>query len=466
MADSANPQSRSQLIREMSKDMNRTRHSSGSSNNSQGAPSPEPTTSNFDPENEAIMSTRQLENHSQQLPRLRASAQKYSRFTPSAEPDFAINTSAIGRAFPDFSQGGTSSDDESISIEIGRGIKKNSNGTIGKLGRSREFSSPHQLSDGDGDSIDFSAAMVGNYEVTATPPLNQQKLSKMPEEHVHESLKPLSHGRKPSGLRNQISEPSPPPEKTRDYGSGESRKASAENRRTLASMHARTRDDNDQSHIDDERPPTIDLTARNTRFGNAKIPQASSQGTLPTRFSSAQTLLSSVAPIKKQKLRPSATPNQGTQQSFMLPDLPNISELVSGVFEDGTPVFSRHGKSRASRFVSSSHRDRGSGPEYAGVHEIAIPSDEQAIFLSLKLLQDKVATLEKSNAEAVNTVDELQRKNQLLESEKRDRRRAPRSDSALGTTDSDGGHETDSGQRNLLIAKNRKFPMSMISRLH
>ena len=412
------------------------------------------------------MSTRQLENHSQQLPALRASAQKYSRFIPSAEPDFAINTSAIGRAFPDFSQGGTSSDDDSVSIEVGRGDKKNSNGTIGKLGRSREYSSPGQLSLDDGDSMNFSAAMVGNFEVTATPPLNQRERSKKTEDHIHGSLKNLPHGRKPSGLRNQISEPSPPPEKTRDYGSGESRKASGENRRTLASMHARIRDENDQSRIDDERPPTIDLTARNTRFGNTKNPQVSSQSTLPTRFSSAQTLLSSVAPVKKQKLRPSATPNQGTQQSFMLPDLPNISELVSGVFEDGTPVFSRHGKSRASRFVSGSQQDRSSGRGYASVHEIAVPDDEQAIFLSLKLLQDKVATLEKSNAKAVNAVDELRRKNELLESEKRDKRRAPRSDSALGTTDSDCGNETSTGQRKLLIEKNRKSSMSMILKLH
>lgn len=403
------------------------------------------------------MSTRQLDNHSQPHPQLRASAQKYSRFTRPAEPDFAIDTSAIGRAFPDFSQGGASSEDDSLSIEIGRGANRGSSGTIGKLGRFKEYSSNAQLSL-DGDSMDFSAPMIGNYEVTTTPPLMQRHTSKKTESSARGSIRRESQARKPSGLQKETFDPSPPPSKTTDYGSGGSRKANGESHRTLTSMHARAREENDQSHIGEERPPTIDLTTRYTRFGNSKNVQPSSQGALPTRFSSAQTLLNSVAPINKQKLQVAATPNQGTQQSFVLPDLPNISELVSGVFEDGTPVFSRHSKSRASRFVSASQVGKSKGQEYAGVNEIPVPNDEQAIFLSLKLLQDKVFTLEKSNAEAAHTIEELGHKNRVLENEKNIRRRAPRSDSALGTTDSDGGHDTVGGQRKLQIEKNREYP--------
>ena len=140
----------------------------------------------------------------------------------------------------------------------------------------------------------------------------------------------------------------------------------------------------------------------------------------------------------------------------MLPDLPNISELVSGVYEDGTPVFSRHGKSRASRFFSASGQTS-KRQDYVGVNEIPLPADEQAIFLSLKLLQDKVATLEKTNAEAENAIQDLQQKNRVLEVEKIDRRRAPRNDSALAITDSDGGNEIGGSQRKLMIEKNRKW---------
>ncbi|CAF9910390.1 MAG: hypothetical protein ALECFALPRED_006584 [Alectoria fallacina] len=448
MTGSTSSQQRAQLIREMSKDMNRTRDSSRSSRLSLDLASPQPTVSDFDPENEAIMSTRQLDNNAQQLPEIRPSAQKYSRFT-GPEPDFAINTSAIGRAFPDFSQGGSSSDDDSRSIEIGRGLKKGRNS---KAGRLNEYSSNAQLSL-DGDSMDFSAPMIGNYEVTGTPPLSQRQSSKKTDEAARGSLRRDTHVRRPSNLQKEITGPSPPPSKTRDYGSGESRKGSGENRRTLSSMHARVRDENERSRLSEERPPTLDLTARNTRFGNVKGQHIASDGVMPTKFTSKQGLLQSLAPTNRQKSQTVATP-QGTQQSFMLPDLPNISELVSGIYEDGTPVFSRHGKSRASRFVSASGQIR-KGQDYVGVNEIPVPADEQAIFLSLKLLQDKVATLEKTNVEAENAIQDLQQKNRVLEAEKNDMRRVQRSDSALGTTDSDVGNEVGGSQRKLLIEKSR-----------
>ena len=394
-----------------------------------------------------MMSTRQLDNNARQLLELRASAQKYSRFS-RPEPDFAINTSAIGRAFPDFSQGGSSSDDESLSIEIGRGLKQRSNT---KAGRLNEHSSNAQLSL-DGDSMEFSAPMIGNYEVTGTPPLTQRQSSDRTGEAPHESSRRDTQIRRPSGLQKEITRPSPPPSKTRDYGSGESKKGSEDNRRTLSSMHARVRDENERSRFSDERPPTIDLTARNTRFGNAKGHTGPNLA-MPTKFTSKQSLLQTLAPKNRLNSQTVPTP-QGTQQSFILPDLPNISELVSGVYEDGTPVFSRHGKSRASRFVPASGKT-GKRQEYALVNELSLPDDEQAIFLSLKLLQDKVATLEKTNAEAENAIQDLQQKNQVLESEKADRR-APRSNSALGVTDSDGGKEIGGSQRKLSIEKNRK----------
>ena len=215
-------------------------------------------------------------------------------------------------------------------------------------------------------------------------------------------------------------------------------------------MHARVQDEHDQ------RPPTVDLTVRNTRFGKGNHAFADTQPGLPTRFSSAQTLLGSIAPSKKHSTQNPGAGSHGTQQSFMLPDLPNISELVSGVFEDGTPVFSRHIRSRSSRFPAPSQPNANKTQAYASVNEIAVPDDEQAIFLSLKLLQDKVAILEKTNADAATTIDELQQKNQSLEVEIGRRRPATRNDSALGTTDSEGDHKSGPTQRKLLIEKNRK----------
>ncbi len=200
------------------------------------------------------------------------------------------------------------------------------------------------------------------------------------------------------------------------------------------------------SQIDEDRPPTIDLTVRNTRFASGKHQIPTASNVLPTKFSSSKGLMTGSSSDRHNQngsLKAMAN-NAGTQQSFLLPEMPNMSELISGVFEDGTPVFPRHTKSRSSRFVRDSH--------HADVAEIPVPEDEQAIFLSLKLLQDKIAVLEKNQGENEVVIHELEQKNQALELERvQQKRRVPhRSDSALGASESDGE------ERKLTIEKNRK----------
>ncbi|KAL2061351.1 hypothetical protein VTL71DRAFT_7624 [Oculimacula yallundae] len=70
----------------------------------------------FDPErDEALVSTQRMDfDVSQKLPQLRDTARKYGQWQPRKQEDFKINTSAIGRAFPDFTQGDT---ELSLSIE-------------------------------------------------------------------------------------------------------------------------------------------------------------------------------------------------------------------------------------------------------------------------------------------------------------------------------------------------------------
>ena len=454
MAQSPSTQQRAQLIREMSRDLNRTRHSTSSrvSNDDGGF-----TTSDFDPDHDALMSTRQLDNFSQRLPELRASAQKYGRYS-RPEPDYAINTSAIARAFPDFTQGPSSLDDDSRSIEIGRGLK---NGPNEELARSREFSSNA------GNSMDFSPAMIGNYRAMNTPPKRPSQPTKKTGEVNNDPLRRSTQVRRASSLQKQVLPSSPPAAKTTDYGSGGSRQGSAEHRQTLAAIHARVTDGYDDSVISEERPATVNLTSRSTRFGSGRTAKASEAPTLPSNFTSTQGFIraASQGPADKQHETRGqvnngtvSSVNAGNQHSIMLPDLPNLSELVSGVFEDGTPVFSRHGNARAPRFVSGSRRKEisAAGETFAKVSGIPVPDDEQAIFVSLRLLQDKVADLEKSRAEAESTIQELQEKNQILERERSESKRFRRSDSALGTTDgSDAGDEGTRGPRKWIIEKTR-----------
>jgi hypothetical protein len=130
----------------------------------------------------------------------------------------------------------------------------------------------------------------------------------------------------------------------------------------------------------------------------------------------------------------------------MLPDLPNISELVSGVYQDGTPVFSRTAKPR-SRFVSASAPKAPGEPNHAPIESIPIPEEERAIFVSLKLLQDKVADLESQKAEAEKKFEDLQVENRTLKAEGRVRETHRRTDSALGMADS-GSDDAEGGARN------------------
>lgn len=461
MAQSPSSDRHAQLIREMSRDVGRTRPSSrssrGSNNNAQS------TTSDFDPENEALMSTRQLETTTQQLPELRASAQKYSRYSQE-EPDFAINTSTIGRAFPDFSQGANSSDDDSMSIEIGRGVPKDVTVKNGKFGRSQELSS-----NAGENSMDFSPAMIGNYQVMSTPPRRPSSTSKQATNTNNDSLRRNAQVRRASAVQKETAKPSPPVAKTTDYGSGGSRQGSAEHRRTLSSMHARVTDKDAASDTSEDRPQTLTLTARNTRFGNSHHLQSSTANTLPSKFTSTQGLIDALSQDTSSKQRRTKAPvingtissvNAGTQQSFLLPEIPNVSELVSGVFQDGTPVFSRHDKPRASRFASGAHSQP--RKDYANVSGIPVPDEEQAIFISLRLLQGKVAELENGKAEAEATLQEMQDKNRVLEREQAASRRYRRSDSALGTTDgSDGIEDTGRAQRKWIIEKTRELLRSL-----
>lgn len=419
------------------------------------------------------MSTRQLDNTTERLPELRASAQKYRQYT-RPEPEYAINTSALGRAFPDFTQAGTSSDDGSFSIEVGRGVKKN-NGTISRLGLSREFSSNAAINPNE-SSYNFSAPMIGNYEVMSTPPALPKAASKTNGKSARHSLRRDASIRRASNTQKETTQHSPPLAKTTDYVSGGSRQGSAEHRRTLAEMQAHVTDTNDDSRISQDRPPTVTLTTKNTRFGNGKTRQPTASDGMPERFSSAKDFMQSVSQAKgahqqhaegQANVTTTSTNNGGTQQSFMLPDMPNLSELISGVYEDGTPVFAHHSKAKASRFVSGSqgrHSQLDAQTDYAVVGEIPVPADEQAIFLSLKLLQDRVAEMETNRAEAEKTIQELQQMNWALEAEKSDRGRRERCDSALGMTvgGSEAAEHVGRSQRKWIIEKSRQCSLRII----
>ena len=190
--------------------------------------------------------------------------------------------------------------------------------------------------------------------------------------------------------------------------------------------------------------------------------------------------------------------------------LPNAKELMSGVFEDGTPVFSPHAKKpRGSRFVSGSQsRDNSGKVEAASFIEEVTPQfdvkkprgsrfgpaahsrdvslkidtpkvveeaqvvpplfDEKKVLASLNFLEKKVAALEKNRTQDEITIHQLRLESRIARAESKERTKWRRSDSALGSTDggSERGDEMSSSQRKLMVEKNRRWlPPEQIVRI-
>jgi hypothetical protein len=442
MALSPSSRHRSRLIREMSRDLNRTNHSVASSTGSHHGTVSDSTISDFDPENEAIMSTRQLDN-SQRLPELRDTAKKYGRWSARPQQDFVINTSAIGRAFPDFSQGGSS--DDSMEIEVGRGAKTRQR-TPSKIPRAESS-----------DTIDSPAVKLGEFEILSTPPGKSNKTdgrrsigrsSKRDYTPLKENVPP----RQPSAMRG-------------DYISGASRTTSGQQRRTLAELHARVTDDTESSFIDSDRPATVTFAAKTSRFANGSQ-RGPSQSLETAKKAQANDILRDAIANRRNatpaKAQADGTNNittpMATQQSFLLPNIPDLSELVSGTFKNGTPVFTRSGK------VQSRFSTNGSAPaeKHHPIDGIPVPEEEKAIFLSLQILQDRVSQLETEKAEEQRLNDEFQQRVFQLEAEKAQLERNRRSDSALGMADSGSDGDYARG-KNFAVEKTSKLFSQNIS---
>lgn len=387
------------------------------------------TMSSFQPEHE---STQQFDTATQeQLPNLRSSAQRFAYYR-APEPDVHINTSFARDGFPDFTQQSPMSDHDdsmsmSMSIELGRGVKPNS--ARNASGRYNDLSDVSA-------SPAFDVGHDSLYELTATPPVRSRALPKRLDRSEHNSL------RKEASIRRAVTAPQPAeqqPTNTSDFSHTldtvppKTRSAAANQRRTLSDMHAKVNAESQSSFVGDDRPAAT-INAKNTRFSRSRHTSAPDHS-IPTRFTTGQGLnAANETPQRRpQPVNPNFTGNQ-TQQSFMLPDLPNITELVSGVRKDGTPVFSRSVKS-PSRFVSGPYNNDPNTETvtYAKLHSIPLPDDEKAIFASLQLLQDKVAHLELEKSEAVKRMDEYENEVVHLRSRVQIEQKLRRPDSALGS---------------------------------
>ncbi|EEH07358.1 conserved hypothetical protein [Histoplasma capsulatum G186AR] len=357
------------------------------------------TTSDFDPDHEALVSTRQLDNsHRQRLPN-RAKPRDVQT-DPEAEPDFAIDTSALHRAFPDFSDASSSEEEDDISIEMGRGGKK-----------------PLQRLDDSRDSV----MSVDDSRYSASPVVRGDRFSNSPHRAALRSIPNRGLSARDS-LRKDAQIRRASLALKNNNVPQDARNKSGSQRRTLSEMHAKASEAYDGSYVSDERPANITSTTRNTRFGSMR--QGAKVVDAVNKAAGKPYLKHHDADVDRGELRRqpvaktaenNATADNLTHQSFALPDIPNLSDLVSGIYEDGTPK----GRSRTTRFTSppavgTAHRQR---HEHFPLDSIPVPDDEKAIFISLKLLQEKLEALQMDKSDMERRLEEIEEENMILKSE-------------------------------------------------
>ena len=252
--------------------------------------------------------------------------------------------------FPDDASQGS----EEMSIELGRGVKR------GTRDREADISEQNIVFNMGGDSF---------YELTATPPLASQKVRGSQQKKVEDG-----------SLRRQASI------------QAAKRTTTTKQPRSLSeALHKARVEEADDSYLAEEAHNTGTFNARNTRFARSR-----------------QT---SAAQSQQQTPRRGAANNPTAQSnSFMLPDLPNITELVSGTRKDGTPLFARTTKpsQSRSRFTSGAYNNKPLRPEHIPVESVPVPDDEKAIYASLQLLRDRVALLESEKSEAAKRAEEYE----------------------------------------------------------
>ena len=353
-------------------------------------------TSDFANDPDFLMSTQQnfvdATDTLPQYPRIRSTAKKMTSWQPMRSVQTNPDTSMINREFRDFDQ--SSLEDDSISVEHARGLDR-------------------------GTPVRQSSAFHSLYDLT--PPSNRARKSFLAESG---NLRRDAQIRRAS--RNDLDTASPRPASKRNSPALPA--AAKENKRnSLAQHHARLSED--ESSFMQDRPPTLTVNStKNTRWGNR------------------QTSLQVDGANAKPQSRPSTGQN-ATAQSFILPDLPNLTELVSGVFGDGTPVFSKNTPGR-SRFAAPPGGGGGRRPNHIPIDSVPIPDEEKAIFSALQQLQDKVAQIEAERSEQDRRIEEQDLELIELRANAQAHERSKRSDSA---------NDSDAGKGHWKVEKTREY---------
>lgn len=380
--------------------------------------------SSLDPNDDNLMmSTRHnFDDDSHMLPKMRSTAQRYGRYNP-LEPQPRITTSAVRGHFQDFDQDEQSDDEDSI--EIGRGHRGSARNTPSKV------------------NSDL-ALNIGNsslWEVTGTPPIERKR---RPTAKINDGI-----GR--GSLRRDAQK----------RAASASNKDPSFNLATLGRPGARispgkkgSQERSRSGVVDkyDQVPADIDDSYYYGGRPNATADEPPST-VKPARFTSQHAPVASATPSRRNTVgTPRSAPN-ATIDSFALPEIPGMTELISGIRQDGTPVFSRAGKSR---FKYSSRRVSAPLPNFIPIESAPMPEEEKVIIAQLQLLKDKLAEMEREKEDADIKIDDYEQEILQLRDELDAQDRLRRTDSGLGPSDGENG---DDSKANWKIEKTSKFTL-------
>ncbi|KAK5166947.1 uncharacterized protein LTR77_007676 [Saxophila tyrrhenica] len=200
------------------------------------------------------------------------------------------------------------------------------------------------------------------------------------------------------------------------------------NQRSLsAAFHQATCEDEASIVSESTRELTATLTARttrNTRFTSARHPPSGA-------YAAANVAVNDSAATAPAQFSRHDSQHTAQSNSFVLPQLADITELVSGTGKNGTPKSTKP----RSRFASAPAQLPKTQPQYEPVEGIQVPEEEKAIYASLQLLKERVAQLETEKSESALRQEKLEQQNDQLRNELAASYYRP--DSGLGSSDED-----------------------------
>lgn len=136
-----------------------------------------------------------------------------------------------------------------------------------------------------------------------------------------------------------------------------------------------------------QRSPSLSRREANARE------QAPSQGgpskSTPANFNTIRKTF----PSPQSADSPARNAGGATAQSFFMPDISHLNDFVSGTlrfngsYKNGVPVFVKHGKVQ-------DHVDNYSPHNHAEVDGLAVPEDEEKIFVSMDMLRKEIEDLQ------------------------------------------------------------------------